>query len=178
MDKRARNSGILQGLRESACCLEGLQVGNVVVQVLRSTNYLFSCLREARQTEFTTQAAVIDLLITGHASDIDDRGLAELLRTAFSNFVAGTALNRLDSAPKHTPNFYLRIWWALYSNNAGPVASSLPQALWQPLTHAQSSQVHTPMELVCSTNILIQSTCARSVIYCRLDAVSSQHCQG
>jgi hypothetical protein len=30
MDTRARNSGILQGLRESACCLEGLQVGNVV----------------------------------------------------------------------------------------------------------------------------------------------------
>lgn len=70
------------------------------------------------------QAAVVDLLTFGDfPPDIDDRGVAEHIRKQFSNFVSGQPLNELDTAPKHKPQFYLRIWWSLDRSSTEPVTA-------------------------------------------------------
>lgn len=70
------------------------------------------------------QAAVVDLLISGEFSpDINDRGVAVHIRKQFSNFVSGQSLNELDTAPKHKPQFYLRIWWCLDRSSTDPVTA-------------------------------------------------------
>jgi hypothetical protein len=76
---------------------------------------------------------------------MDDRDAAEQIRAAFANLVAGTALHQLDSAPKHTPDFYIQIWRALELHSVGRAAAPLPsQVFFQPLPHLShnpSSQV-------------------------------------
>lgn len=94
---------------------------------MRHTNPFSSrnCNRETPETD--VQAAVIDLLTYGDfPPDIDDRGVAESIRTAFSNFVSGQTLNQLDNrtAPFHDSQFYLRVWWSLDSSTTGQSAQT------------------------------------------------------
>jgi hypothetical protein len=58
------------------------------------------------------------------------------VHVAFSDFKAGTPLHRLNSAPKHTLSFYVRIWRALELYNVGGATTPSPAPhLLHPLQH-------------------------------------------
>lgn len=108
---------------------------------MRHTNPFTSRKWKRDLTQVFIQAAVVDLLTAGDFSpEIDDRGVAEYIRTAFSNFVSGQTLNQLNTtAPKHEAEFYLRIWWALDSNRTGSLGHLLQTDMDQLLKPARES---------------------------------------
>ena len=105
--------------------------GTEAPEVMRHTNPFTSRKWKRDLTQVFIQAAVVDLLTAGDFPlEIDDRGVAENIRTAFSNFVSGQTLNQLNTtAPKHEAEFYLRIWWALDSNRTGSLGHLLQTEL-------------------------------------------------
>ena len=126
----------------------------LAAEVLGDSNQPFNSRNQwSRLSPAFVQAAVVDLLTSGDfPRDIDDRGVAEYIRTQFSNFVSGQSLNELDTVPKHEPHFYLRIWRSLDRSSTGPITAEnshltymehFPSPALDPLALEPTSQVHS-----------------------------------
>jgi hypothetical protein len=109
MDKRACSTGVY-GCFLPVCDIARLQLqlASPLLTVI-VINKLITSLEKESQVYFHMQAAVIDHVTAGKLPDIDSGGMAEHLRSKFSNCDTGSMLHRLGDAPKLAPGDYLRI---------------------------------------------------------------------